>query len=447
MSIFKYIHSASVVNEGRVENLNILIEGNRIIKISKSELSDFPLDTEVIDADRLTLLPGGIDVHVHFREPGLEEKADMKSESKAALAGGITSVFEMPNTKPLTITQKALEEKLEIASQNMLCNYGFFFGITNSNILEAINLPFGMACGLKLFLGSSTGNMLVDDKKVLTELFEQSPMVISAHCEDEKRVKELTQKYKEEYGEEAQTIIHPLVRDSQACYLSSKYAIENTGNKTRLNIAHITTEKELTLLSSSPIEEKNITAEVSPSHLWFCDEDYPRLGNKIKCNPAIKTKKDRDALRKALREDKIDLIATDHAPHLLEEKEKPYFSAPSGIPSIQHSMLIMLELVKQGELSIEKMVEKMSHNPAQLFSIKDRGFIKEGYFADLVLVDLNSKTLVDKESLFYKCKWSPLEGVEFSSRILTTIVNGEIKYADKKIISETPGYKVEFKSI
>lgn len=442
MSTYKYIHSAEVINEGRKEKVNILVEGNRIMKISKSSLSDFALGAEVIDAKGMLLLPGVIDPHVHFRQPGLEHKADMASESRAAVAGGVTTILEMPNTNPPTITKEALEQKIELAKENMLCNYGFFFGITNSNLQQAINLPKGLACGLKLFLGSSTGNMLVDDKAVLKDLFSKSPYVISAHCEDEKRVKALTEKYKVEYGENAKAEIHPLVRDAEACYLSTKYAIENTGENTRLNIAHITTEIELSLLTSGNIEDKNITAEVSPSHLWFCDEDYSRLGNKIKCNPSIKSKQDRDALRKALREDKIDLIATDHAPHLIEEKDKPYFSSPSGIPSIQHSLQIMLELVNQGEISIEKMVEKMSHNPAKLFGIKDRGFIREGYFADFVLVDLNQKTTVNKDNIFYKCKWSPLEGHTFNSRIISTFVNGEKVFLNGDIVSNNKGFKV-----
>lgn len=442
MPRYIYIKKPTLINEGIIGEYNILIKENRIIKISKSELSDFPLDTKIIDGKGLYLIPGLIDVHVHFREPGLSYKGDMSTESRAAIAGGVTTVIEMPNTNPPTISRKALENKLELASNNMLCNYGFFYGITNSNLKEAIELPKGLASGLKLFLGSSTGNMLVDDNSIIKELFSKTTSVISAHCEDEERIRNLTAKYKEEYGENAEPSIHPKVRDAEACYISTKFAIENIGPNTRLNIAHISTKKELELLSSGPIENKNITAEVSPSHLWFSDEDYKRLGNKIKCNPSIKTKEDRDALRKALREDRIDIIATDHAPHLLEEKEKPYFSSPSGIPSIQHSLNIMLELVRQGEISLEKMVEKTSHNPAKLFGIKERGYIREGYFADMVLIDPNSKTIVDKESLFYKCGWSPLEGEVFESKIVHTIVNGEIKYSNNEILSENPGMKI-----
>lgn len=436
MATYKYIRSARIIEESDERIVNILIKDNRIMKILESELSDCPLDMEVIDAKGLLLLPGIIDTHVHFRQPGLEYKADMFSESRAAVAGGVTTVFEMPNTNPTTTTKEALKQKQEIAKENMLCNYMFYFGITNFNVKEAIKIPKDEICGFKLFLGSSTGNMLVDNKNSLEELFENSPFVITAHCEDESRIKANTLKYKEVYpNNDAPSSIHPLVRDVEACYLSTKYAVD-LANKTKanLNIAHITTEKELTLLQSGKIENKNISSEVTPSHLWFSQEDFDILGNKIKCNPSIKSKEDRAALRKGLREDKIDIIATDHAPHLLEEKEKPYFDSPSGMPSIQHSLQMILELVKEGELSLFQLQEKMCHNPAKRFGLKDRGYIKENYFADFVLIDLNQEETVTKETLLYKCKWSPLEGIVFHSKIISTYVNGERVYHKGNIL-------------
>lgn len=436
MTTYKYIRSARIIEDSGERIVNILIKDNRIMKILESELSDCPLDMEVIDAKGLLLLPGIIDTHVHFRQPGLEYKANMFTESRAAVAGGVTTVFDMPNNNPTTTTKEALKQKQEIAKENMLCNYMFYFGITNSNVKEALKIPKEEICGFKLFLGSSTGNMLVDNQNSLEELFENSPFVITAHCEDESRIKANTLKYKEVYpNNNAPASIHPLVRDVEACYLSTKFAVDlaNSTNA-NLNIAHITTKKELTLLKSGKIETKNISAEVSPSHLWFSQEDFDSLGNKIKCNPSIKSKEDRDALRKALREDKIDIIATDHAPHLLEEKEKPYFEAPSGMPSIQHSLQMILELVKEGELSLYQLQEKMCHNPAKRFGLKDRGYIKENYFADLVLVDLNQEETVTKESLLYKCKWSPLEGMVFHSKIISTFVNGERVYNKGKIL-------------
>jgi len=436
MAKYKYIRSARIIEEGGERIVNILIKDNRIMKILESELSDCPLDTEVIDAKGLLLLPGIIDTHVHFRQPGLEYKADMFTESQAAVAGGVTTVFEMPNTNPTTTTKEALKQKQEIAKENMLCNYMFYFGITNSNIKEAIGIPKDEICGFKLFLGSSTGNMLVDNKNSHKELFEKSPFVITAHCEDEARIKANMLKYKREYpNNNAPSSIHPLVRDVEACYLSTKYAVDlANATNANLNIAHISTEKELTLLQRGKIGTKNITAEVTPSHLWFSQEDFERLGNKIKCNPSIKSKEDRAALRKGLREDKIDIIATDHAPHLLEEKEKPYFESPSGMPSIQHSLQTILELVRQGELTLFQLQEKMCHNPAERFGLKDRGYIKENYFADLVLIDLNQEETVTKETLLYKCKWSPFEGITFHSKIVSTLVNGELRYNQSKII-------------
>lgn len=436
--MFTYFENALVVNEGKKEVLNILVKDDRIERISKSPLSDLPFNTTYIDCKDLILLPGVIDVHVHFREPGLTEKADMQSESMAAVAGGVTTVLEMPNTNPTTTNAEALKEKIQLAKENMLCNYGFFLGLTNNNFSEIPNINPKDYCGLKLFLGSSTGNMLVDNQNILEEIFSKTNTIISAHCEDEKIIKENTAYYKEKYeGKETPANIHSLIRTSEACFKSTSFAVELAKkHNTKLHIAHITTKEELTLLSAGELEKKNITAEVSPNHLWFSEQDFEKYGNLIKCNPSIKTKEDRDALRKALNEDKIDIIATDHAPHRLEEKQKPYFQAPSGMPSIQHSLLMMLDLVSQGVLTIEKLVEKMSHNPATLFDIKNRGFIRENYFADFVLIDSKQKTTVLKENIYYKCKWSPLENYTFNNKVISTYINGKKVFENGEFFSE-----------
>lgn len=431
MTTYKYIHNPSIVQNDCLKQVNVLIQGDRIIKISEIEIEDLPLRTEIIEAKGLILLPGIIDTHVHFRQPGLESKADMQSESKAAIAGGVTTVFDMPNTAPPTTSLQTLLDKLLLAKENMLCNYKFYLGITNNNLEEALQIDPNLICGYKIYLGSSTGDMLVDKKQAIEGLFERSNLVITAHCEDEKRIRQNTALYKEKYpNNDAPPSIHPLVRDAEACFLSTQFAINLAKNKTHLNIAHITSEKELSLLQKGKVNTKHITAEVSPIHLWFEDKDFERLGNKIKCNPSIKTSKDREALRKALREDKIDFVATDHAPHLLLEKDKPYFQAPSGIPSIQFSLPIMLELVKQGELTLSQLQEKMCENPATYFGLEGRGFVKEGYYADLVLVDLNNGFEVKQENILSKCKWSPFEGVVFSSKVISTFVNGQILYRD-----------------
>lgn len=430
----KYLKGALVVNEGETKPLNILVEGKRIKRIYENDPVDLPTDTEIMDFKGLVLLPGVIDTHVHFRQPGLEYKADMFTESKAAVAGGVTTVLEMPNTKPPTTTLEVLQNKLSIAKDSMFCNYSFFYGLTNNNVEQALSVRRNQSCGIKLFLGSSTGNMLVEDEQVLHRLFSsEKEKIISIHCEDESIIRDNTVMYKNEHTENLPYDVHTLIRTTEACYKSTSFAI-NLAERyhTRINITHISTEKELSLLSSANINDKFITAEVTPMHLWFSSEDFKQKGNLIKCNPSLKTSKDRDALRKALREDKIDIIATDHAPHALEEKKQPYFLAPSGMPSIQHSLLVVLQLVREGELSMTKMVEKMSHNPAEIFSIKDRGFIREGYFADFVLIDTTKKTEVTKSSLLYKCKWSPLEGEVFDNKVVCTFVNGEVAYRDGK---------------
>lgn len=440
----KYLKGALVVNEGETKPLNILVEGKRIKQIYENDTVDLPTDTKIIDCGGLILLPGIIDTHVHFRQPGLEYKADMFTESKAAVAGGVTTVLEMPNTKPSTTTLEALQDKLSLAQDNMFCNYSFFYGLTNNNVEQALSVKRSQSCGIKLFLGSSTGNMLVEDTQVLHRLFSsEKEKVISIHCEDESIIRRNTAKYENETEGNLPYDVHSLIRTTEACYKSTSFAISLAERyHTRINIAHISTEKELSLLSSANINDKFITAEVTPMHLWFCSEDFKQKGNLIKCNPSIKTAKDRAALRKALREDKIDIIATDHAPHALNEKKQPYFLAPSGMPSIQHSLLVVLQLVKEGELSMTKMVEKMAHNPAEIFSIKDRGFIREGYFADFVLIDTTKKTEVTKSSLLYKCKWSPLEGEVFDNKVVCTFVNGEIAYRDGKFADKKNAMQV-----
>ncbi|MDR0971895.1 MAG: dihydroorotase [Bacteroidales bacterium] len=432
MEEYKYIHLPTIVDEKGEKQVNILIKDNRISKISESEISDLPFNCQVIEAKGLILIPGIIDTHVHFRDPGLEYKATMLSESRAALKGGVTTIFDMPNTIPPTTSLKTLEEKISIAKNEMKCNYMFYLGVTNNNVDEILEIDNEKVCGYKIFFGSSTGNLLVDRLSSIEKLFKNSEnKIITAHCEDEKTIIENTKKYKSLYpNNDAPSSIHPLIRTDEACFLSTKYATSLAGENTQLNIAHISTKKEISLLKSGKIQSKNITAEVSPIHLWFSDEDFLLLGNKIKCNPSIKTKEDRDALRKALREDKIDIIATDHAPHLLEEKTKPYFDSPSGIPSIEFSLLMILELVFQGELSLYQLQEKMCHNPSIRFSIKDRGFIKEGYFADMVLIDTNQTYKVEKKNIVSKCGWSPLEGVTFHSKIVKIFFEGQCFDAD-----------------
>lgn len=441
--MYKYFANALVVNEGREEYINILTKGNRIEVLSKEPLSDLPLGAEYVECKGLILIPGVIDAHVHFRQPGMEYKADMRSESMAAIAGGVTTVLEMPNTKPATTNSECLEEKLNLAKENMCCNYGFFFGLTNDNYEQAREISAEKCCGLKLFLGSSTGNMLVNDRKVLDKIFSITDRLISAHCEDEDIIKDNIIRYKALYSDKATADLHPLIRSTEACFKSSSFAVSMAKEHgTRLHIAHLSTEKEISLLQSGDVSTKRITAEVSPIHLWFDADDFAEYGNRIKCNPSVKTENDKAALRRALREDKIDIIATDHAPHTLEEKQKPYFEAPSGVPSIQHSLLVMLQLVKQGELSLCKMVEKMAHNPAKLFDIKGRGYIKKGYFADFVLINPNEKTEITNSSLLSKCKWSPFEGKIFDNKIVATYLNGEKVFENGRILDCRKAMKI-----
>lgn len=439
------IKNANIVNEGEIFKADVLVQDGRIAEISES-ISMKSAETKVIDADGSYLLPGMIDDQVHFREPGLTHKATIETESKAAVAGGITSFIEMPNTLPQSTTIELLEEKFEIASKTSWANYSFMFGGTNDNLEEILKVDPHKVAGLKLFLGSSTGNMLVDDPKILEEIFSKTKLLISAHCEDEATIKKNLEKYKEEYGENIPIELHPKIRSEEACYISSSKAIklaEKTG--ARLHVFHLSTEKETHLFSNKkPLSEKKITAEVCIHHLWFSEEDYKTKGNKIKWNPAIKTEKDRDGLLKALLDDRIDVIATDHAPHTLEEKNNKYLSAPSGGPLVQHALVALLEMYHKGKISLEKIVEKTAHNPAILFQIKERGYIRKGYKADLVLVDLNSPWTVKKENILYKCAWSPFEGTIFKSRVTHTFVNGIVVYENSKFPNKSNPERLTF---
>jgi len=445
------IKNAQIVNEGSVEKKDILIEGEFILKIEKN-ISDLPGNTNIIDANNKYLLPGVIDDQVHFREPGLTHKGDIASESRAAVAGGITSYIEMPNTQPQATTQKLLEKKFKIAALNSYANFSFMFGGTNDNLDELLKTNPKKVAGIKLFLGSSTGNMLVDDEDVLEKIFSSTKMLIAVHCEDEETIKNNLNKNMAIYGEDIPIELHPVIRSEDACYRSSSKAIalaKKTG--ARLHVFHLSTEKETQLFTNEiPLEEKLITAEVCIHHLWFDDKDYSKKETLtlIKWNPAVKTKNDKEALWKALLDDRLDVIATDHAPHTLTEKQQVYTKAPSGGPLVQHAlvamMVAMIEAVKSKKITLEKIVEKMCHNPAILFKIEKRGFIKKGFYADLVLVDLNKTQTVSKDNILYKCGWSPFEGTEFSSTITHTFVNGNLIYDQGKFNESIKGKRLVF---
>ncbi|MGB5387910.1 MAG: dihydroorotase [Eudoraea sp.] len=428
------IKNAVIVNEGARFESDILIQDDIIAKIGSNLSSS---GAKILDVSGNFVLPGIIDDQVHFREPGLTHKGDIASESRAAIAGGITSYMEQPNTNPQTTTIEKLEQKFELASKKSYANYSFLFGGTNDNLEEIKKLDKYACSGVKLFLGSSTGNMLVDNEEVLERIFRNTEMVISAHCEDEKTIRENTQKYKAIYGDDIPVEFHPLIRSEQACYLSSSRAIalaEKTG--ARLHVFHISTGKETHLFRNDiPLEQKKITAEVCIHHLWFSDKDYSEKGMLIKWNPAIKTSKDRNQLWQALLDDRIDVVATDHAPHTLEEKKNNYMKAPSGGPLVQHALTVMLEKSLEGKITVEKVIEKMCHNPAKLFQIEKRGYIKEGYFADLAIVDLNSPWKVDKNNILYKCSWSPFDGNKFRTKVTHTFVNGHLAYDNGKFSS------------
>ncbi len=438
------IKSATIINENNTFFSDVLIENEYIKQIATNIKSDE--NTQIIDAKGKYLIPGFIDDQVHFREPGLTHKATIASESKAAAAGGITSFIEQPNTVPNATTQQLLEEKFEIASKTSFVNYSFMFGGTNDNLDELLKTDPKKVAGIKLFLGSSTGNMLVDDVEVLEKIFSSTKMIISVHCEDEATIRKNTAFYIEKFGENIPVKYHPIIRSQEACYISSSKAIE-LAKKTgaRLHIFHVSTEKETHLFRNDiPLEEKQITAEVCIHHLWFNDADYDEKGTFIKWNPAVKTEKDRQGLWKALLDDRIDVLATDHAPHTLEEKNNVYSKAPSGGPLVQHALMAILEKVKEGVISMEKAVEKMSHNPAKLFQIEKRGFIREGYFADVVLIDINKPQTVSRENILYKCGWSPFEGTTFSSSITHTFVNGNLVYENGNFNENIRGKRLTF---
>lgn len=438
------IKNATIVNENNTFIGDVLIENEIIKQISTSITADE--NVEVINANGNYLIPGFIDDQVHFREPGLTHKANIATESRAAVAGGITTFIEMPNTVPQATTQELLEDKFKIAAKDSYANYSFMFGGTNDNLEELLKTDPKKVAGIKLFLGSSTGNMLVDDEAVLEKIFSSTKMIISVHCEDEATIKINTAKFVEKYGEDIPLKYHPIIRSEEACYLSSSKAIE-LAKKTgaRLHIFHLSTEKETHLFRNDiPLEEKQITAEVCVHHLWFNDQDYDEKGTHIKWNPAVKTEKDRLGLWKALLDDRIDVLATDHAPHTLAEKSNNYMNAPSGGPLVQHAVIALLEKVKEGVIPIEKLVEKMSHNPAKLFQIEKRGFIKEGFYADLVLIDTNKAQTVSKDNILYKCGWSPFEGTTFSSTITHTFINGNLMYNNGVFNDEIKGKRITF---
>ncbi|TXD53467.1 MULTISPECIES: dihydroorotase [unclassified Polaribacter] len=438
------IKNAKIVNENTIFLGDVLIENEIITKISSA--INAPENTTIIDAKGNYLIPGFIDDQVHFREPGLTHKATIATESRAAVAGGITTFIEMPNTVPQATTQELLENKFEIAAKDSYANYSFMFGGTNDNLDELLKTDPKKVAGIKLFLGSSTGNMLVDNEAVLEKIFSSTKMIISVHCEDEATIKKNTAIFKEKYGEDIPIKYHPSIRSEEACYLSSSKAIE-LAKKTgaRLHVFHLSTAKETHLFRNDiPLEEKQITAEVCVHHLWFSDKDYDEKGTHIKWNPAVKTEADRLGLWEALLDDRIDVLATDHAPHTLEEKTNTYFNAPSGGPLVQHAIVALLEKVKEGVIKIEKIVEKMSHNPAKLFQIEKRGFIKEGYYADLVLIDTHKPQTVTKENILYKCGWSPFEGTTFSSTITHTFINGNLMYNNGVFNDDIKGKRITF---
>jgi dihydroorotase len=446
MSATYLLKSATIVNEGKQIIADILIKNGIIEKISSNLSAD--VNVQVIDLEGKFVLPGCIDDQVHFREPGLTHKADIATESKAAVAGGITSFMEMPNTVPNALTQQLLQDKYEIAARSSSANYSFFMGASNDNLDEVLRTDARNVCGVKIFMGSSTGNMLVDNERTLENLFKNvPPMLIATHCEDETTIRSNIEKYRAIYGENIPIELHPIIRDEDACYISSSLAVKMAKKfNTRLHVLHISTEKEIALFDNSlPLEKKMITAEACIHHLWFSDEDYAQKGNLIKWNPAVKKASDRAAIFQAVLDNKIDVIATDHAPHTLEEKQQSYFKAPSGGPLVQHALQAMLEKMEQGMISMERIVEKMAHAPAILFRIEKRGFIREGYFADLVVVDKKPAT-VTKDTLLYKCGWSPFEGITFSYTIDKTFVNGTLVYSDGKISSGDFGQRMLFKS-
>ncbi|MCF8452314.1 MAG: dihydroorotase [Pedobacter sp.] len=437
------IKSATIVNEGRTFIGDVFIKNGLIEQIGSS--LNMAAD-KVINAEGLHLFPGCIDDQVHFREPGLTHKADIFTESRAAIAGGITSFMEMPNTVPNTLTQELLEDKYQIAERTSAANYSFFMGAGNDNLEQVLKTDPKNVCGIKVFMGSSTGNMLVDNEKTLDGIFSRTPMLVATHCEDEATIRANAERFNLQYGDDLTSEMHPLIRNAEACFISSSLAVGLAKKyNTRLHILHISTAIETSLFDNSiPLEKKMITSEACIHHLWFSDADYAKKGNWIKWNPAIKTAADRDEIFKAVLDDRIDVIATDHAPHTIEEKSQPYSKAPSGGPLVQHALIAMIEFYKQGKISLEKIVEKMAHSPAICFQIENRGFIREGYWADLVLVDLNKRSTVNRANVLSKCGWSPFEGQTFASSVVSTIVSGNLVYENGKITDGVFGKRLVF---
>ena len=439
----KLLLNGILVNEGEIKEADVLIEGERIVRIESGLAAS--LANEVIDLQGRHLLPGLIDDQVHFREPGLTHKGSLATESLAAICGGVTGVMEMPNTTPPTTTRAALREKQARAQGRSFANYAFYLGATNDNLEEIQRVKPGEACGIKVFMGASTGNMLVDDPQTLENIFSESALPVATHCEDSPTIWANEAKYRERFGEDVPMEAHPRIRSAEACYKSSALAVELAKRHgTRLHVLHLSTARELELFEPGPIQEKSITAEVCVHHLWFDESRYADLGSRIKCNPAIKTREDRDGLIDGVRTDLIDVIATDHAPHTLEEKEQSYFKAPAGLPLVQHSLQILLEHYRSGLFTLEQIVQKAAHNPALLFRVADRGFIREGYFADLLAVDLERPAEITVDSLRYKCGWSPLEGVRFGSSIVLTIVNGAVVFREGLATDEPKGQPLSY---
>jgi len=439
----KLLKNAQVINEGSIITTDVLIQGDRIAKIA-TEIKD--AEAEVIDLKGKFLMPGVVDDQVHFREPGLTHKGRIYTEARAAVAGGITSFMEMPNTKPQALTQDLLEDKYKIGAKDSLANYSFFMGASNENIAEVLKTDPKRVAGVKIFMGSSTGNMLVDNKAVLNAIFSKCNMLIAVHCEDEETIRKNSAQMKAEYGEDLPIRFHPIIRNEEACYKSSSMAVELAKkHDTRLHILHISTAKETTLFRNDiPLKEKRITAEACIHHLWFDESSYDEKGTLIKWNPAVKSLQDKEGVWAALLDDRIDIIATDHAPHTLEEKENTYFKAPSGGPLVQHALVAMLEFYHQGKVSLEWIVNKMCHAPADCFQLKERGFIREGYYADLVVLDTDKYWTVAKDNILYDCGWSPFEGTEFKSSISKTFVNGNLVYDNGTFDESTRGMRLEF---
>ncbi|MEN8118638.1 MAG: dihydroorotase [Bacteroidota bacterium] len=441
------IKNATIINDGLKFKGSVFIDGEKISKVFPHVIpADLDLkNVEIIEAKGLYLIPGVIDDQVHFREPGLTHKAEIATESRAAVAGGVTTYMEMPNTNPQAVTQELLQQKYDRAAEVSAANYSFYMGATNDNLEEVLKTDPTKVCGIKVFMGSSTGNMLVDDEKVLSEIFKNAPTLVATHCEDEATIQKNTEIARQRYGENVPISRHAHIRSDEACYKSSSKAVELASKfDTRLHVLHLSSAKEMSLFSSGKVADKKITAEVCVHHLWFDERDYINYGTRIKWNPSVKCPTDKEALWEALLSDKIDVIATDHAPHTLEEKNNTYFKAPSGGPLVQHSLVAMLEFSKRGFIPVEKVVQKMCHAPADLFRINKRGYIREGYFADLVLIDPHNHWTVSPENILYKCCWSPFEGTEFSNKVVTTFVNGKKIYSENKFIDSINSKRIEF---